>query len=326
MHTNQKLLVDYLISKGASYTVLDEYEELLEIKYKNKKDFLYDRFSSEVPFHSIKLTADKFFTKKILTSNNIATPEGNIFTSNTYYDALKFAEKIFPVVLKPNWGSHGDFVYVDINSTDELIKSLSLFYKEKDPNEPFIIEQFYPWPEYRLFITHLGDFAVINREWSFVLGDGKKSIQQLVHAENYYRKHLKETVNTSLCPIILDEEVFKFLHKNNKSIDYVPKIDEKVYLRQESNLAKGGLSINTTEKMPQFFKELALNTLSCFPGLKLAGLDVLCNDIFSPNPQYQILDINSNPGLTMHHYPAIGKAENVAKMVADVMFPNWFEK
>ena len=53
MHTNQKLLVDYLISKGASYTVLDEYEELLEIKYKNKKDFLYVEVKRMANMYSI---------------------------------------------------------------------------------------------------------------------------------------------------------------------------------------------------------------------------------------------------------------------------------
>ena len=47
-------------------------------------------------------------------------------------------------------------------------------------------------------------------------------------------------------------------------------------------------------------------------------------DIFSDNPEYVILEVNSNPGLTMHHYPAIGTPVNVAQYVLDIMFPNWF--
>ena len=80
MHTNQKLLVDILIKNGASIKVIDPFEELLEISYDGKKDFLLDRFSSEIPLHSVKLTADKFFTKKILKENNINVSEGNIFS------------------------------------------------------------------------------------------------------------------------------------------------------------------------------------------------------------------------------------------------------
>ena len=72
------------------------------------------------------------------------------------------------------------------------------------------------------------------------------------------------------------------------------------------------------------FKEIAKKALASFPGLKLAGLDLLCPDIYAHNPEYVILEVNSNPGLTMHHFPAIGQPENVAQYVCDVMFPNWF--
>lgn len=324
MHTNQKLLVDILISKGASYEVIDAYEELLEITYRNNKEFLFDRFSSVIPFHSVKMTADKFFTKKILQKNNLLCPQGAIFTANSYHEAIQFAKPLFPVVLKPNWGSHGDFVVVDINSVKELESAIFDFYQHHNANEPFIIEKFYPWHEYRLFVTHLGGFAVIQREWSHVIGNGINPIEELIHIENTHRKYLKETVNTSLCPIVIDKEVHTFLNKNNKTLMSVPLLGEKVYLRQESNLAKGGVSINMTQELPSFFKELALQTISCFPGLKMAGLDILCPDIYNIHPEYVILEINSNPGLTMHHLPAVGKSEDVAQLVCDVMFPDWF--
>lgn len=325
MHTNQKLLVDLLLAHGASYEVIDAYEELLEIKYKDKKDFLFDRFSSVMPFHSVKMTADKIFTKKILEKNYLSCPKGAIFTSHSYHEAILFAKNLFPVVLKPNWGSHGDFVVVDIHNVEQLEKAIFDFYRHHHENEPFIIEKFYPWQEYRLFVTHLGGFAVIHREWSYVVGDGVHTIEELVNIENIRRKYLKETVNTSLCPIVIDNEVYIFLTKQNKCLSYIPILNNKVYLRQESNLAKGGVSINLTSQMPSFFKEIAVKTLSSFPGLKLAGLDVLCPDIFSEHPEYVILEVNSNPGLTMHHYPAIGSPENVAQLVCDVMFPQWFD-
>lgn len=324
MHTNQKLLIDLLLSQGASYEVIDSYEELLEVKYNDKKDFLFDRFSSVIPFHSVKMTADKFFTKKILEKNNFFCPQGKIFTSNTYNEALVFSSDLYPVVLKPNWGSHGDFIYVNIENKKELEQAIFEFYKFHNKNEPFIIEKFYPWQEYRLFVTHLGGFAVIQREWAYVIGNSKDTIKELIEIENIKRKHLKETINTSLCPIVIDIEVNTYLSKNNKNLDYIPLLNEKQYLRQQSNLAKGGISLNMTHKVSPFFKNLALNTISCFPGLKMAGIDVLCPDIYQENPEYRILEINSNPGLTMHHFPAFGDSENVAQLVCDVMFPDWF--
>jgi len=324
MHTNQKLLVDLLIKNGASIKIIDPFEELLEVSYQGKKDFLLDRFSSQIPLHSVKLTADKFFTKKVLKENNINVPEGNIFSSFSFNEALLFASNLYPVVLKPNWGSHGDDIVVDIQNEQQLKNSVIEFYQKYDQDTPFLIEKFYPWKEYRLFITHLGDFAVIHRDFSHVIGNGINSIEDLILIENDRRKHLKNTINTSLCPIVIDDEVFVFLEKNKIDLSYIPKNDEKVYLRQESNLAKGGVSINFTQIMPSIFKDISQKALASFPGLKLAGLDLLCNDIYSPNPQYVILEVNSNPGLTMHHFPAIGQPENVAQYVCDVMFPNWF--
>lgn len=324
MHTNQKLLVDLLVASGATYRTIDEYEELLEVTFKDKKDFLLDRFSSVVPFHVVKMTADKMFTKKTLIENNINTPKGKIFTSNTYSAAIKYAEQNYPVVIKPNWGSHGDFVMVDINSNAELEKSLSIFYSENNPNTPFIIEKFFPWKEYRLFITELEDFAVIHREWSYVVGNGINTIEELIKIENLHRKKLKETINTSLCSIVIDNEVIKFLLKQNLNLSSVPNNNIKIYLRQESNLAKGGVSINLTKEFPKHFKDLAIKIVKCFPGLKVAGLDMLCDNIYDKNPKYVILEVNSNPGLTMHHYPAIGEPENVAQYVLNIMFPGWF--
>lgn len=326
MHTNQKLLIDLLLSKGATYKLLDEHEELLEITYQDKKDFLLDRFSSVIPFHTVKLTADKFFTKKTLMADNIKCPVGNIFTSNSYNEALLFAQDIYPVVLKPNWGSHGDHIVVDIQNVEQLEKAIYHFYIAHDNNEPFIIEKFYPWQEYRLFVTHLGGFAVIHRQWANVIGNGIDTVEELINIENKKRHEIKITVNTSLCPIIIDNEVHTFLNRNNKDLFYIPQLSEQVYLRQESNLAKGGISINMTQEVPKLFKDIAIKTLACFPGLKLAGLDLLCPDIYAIDPEYVILEVNSNPGLTMHHYPAIGNSENVAQLVCDVMFPNWFNE
>lgn len=325
MHTNQKLLVEELLKRGATFKVLDEHDELLEITYKSKKDYLLDRFSSEVSFHIIKMLSDKHFTKKILNNNNINTAEGNIYSNYSIGDALRYAKDKYPIIIKPNWGSHGDGVVVNIENEEELKSAINNFYKNNNKEVPFILEKFYPWKEYRLFITSLNEFAVIHRDCANIVGDGVNNIEKLIKIENIRREILKKEKNTSLCPIVIDNEVMIFLRKKSLNYSsYIPRKEEKVYLRQESNLAKGGISINMTKEMPIFFKELSFKILSIFPNLKLAGLDILCEDIYAENPKYIILEVNSNPGLTMHHYPAYGESENVAKYVCDVMFQDWF--
>ncbi len=321
MHTNQKLLVEEILKLGGTYNCLDVQEEFLEIFLNGKKDFLLDRFSSEVPFHMVKLTADKFWTKNTLISNEIKVPCGSVFTGNRKKEALDFAKNLYPVVLKPNWGSHGDSVYANILDENELELTIFYFLEEKGCDEPFIIEKFFDWKEYRLFITSLNDFAVIHREPASVVGDSKSSIEKLIELENIKRVELKKKIKTSLCPIVLDKEVVKFLKKKNIDLNHVPEKNEKIFLRNQSNLAKGGLAINLTDSINDSVKELAIKILKCFAPLPCAGLDMLCSDINRNSLEYVILEVNSNPGLAMHTYPTSGISVNVANYLMKVMFP-----
>jgi cyanophycin synthetase len=326
LHTNQRLLIDALLKCGAQVRLLDAFEELVEVTYKGKKDFLLDRFSSKVPYHVVKMSADKHFAKKIMKENGINTPEGKVFTGNTALDAIDYAESNYPLVLKPNWGSHGDNIHVNINGAEQLKNSINHFINATDINNPFIIEKFHPWKEYRLFITEKGGFAVIHREWSSIIGNGEDSIESLIEKENKYRVELKKKEPTSLCPIVIDNEVYQFLEEQNiqEGLQFIPAKEQKIFLRQESNLAKGGIAIDMTDEVHPSVKELAIKTLACFPGLPVAGLDMLCADPTQPlnDKNYVIIEINSNPGLAMHTYPTIGKSRDVAQLILEVMCPN----
>jgi cyanophycin synthetase len=80
-----------------------------------------------------------------------------------------------------------------------------------------------------------------------------------------------------------------------------------------------------TDEVHPSVKELAIKTLACFPGLPVAGLDMLCEDPTKElsNDNYVIIEINSNPGLAMHTYPTKGKSRDVAQLLLEVMFPDW---
>lgn len=326
-HTNQRLMLEELLQRGATYKVIDKFDELLSIHYKDKTDFLLDRFSSKAPFHVVKVSADKFLSKNILKNNGISVPKGAVFTAIDKIEAIKYAKSLYPVVLKPNWGSHGNHVQVDIRNQMELESAIWQFQALCGKEEPFIIEKFYPWMEHRVFITAKNEYAVVKREPASIIGNGNNTIHELVEKENIYRIQLKKEQPTSLCPIVLDSEVDKHLSKNSLNLNYIPKREEKIFLRQESNLAKGGRAINLTHVIDKSVIETAKKALASFPFLPCAGLDVLCEDITKPLNinNYTIIEINSNPGLAMHTYPTEGKSINVAKMMVNVMFEDLFK-
>jgi D-alanine-D-alanine ligase-like ATP-grasp enzyme len=107
-------------------------------------------------------------------------------------------------------------------------------------------------------------------------------------------------------------------------LEYIPKEKEKVYLRYTSNLALGGVSIDATEKAHVSVIEIAKQALSTFSGMPCVGIDFITQDITADQSGiiHAIIEVNSNPGLTMHMQPAVGKPQNVASYLADVMFPD----
>lgn len=327
LHTNQRLLVNELIARGASINLLDANEELLIIKYKDREEFLLDRFSSKAPYHVVKISADKYLAKRMMSNKGISVPEGGIFSGKSVEDALQYAQDRYPLVLKPNWGSHGNHVQVDIRNSDSLELAIWHFLAHMGPNEPFILEKFYPWSEHRVFVTNVGGFAVVMRDPASVIGNGISTIETLAANESERRIELKKQQPTSLCPIAIDKEVMRCLKMQNYTLQTVPSKGEKVYLRQQSNLAKGGMSIDMTDIVDATVQEIGVRALSAFPGLPCVGLDLLCADITQPltSSDYVIIEANSNPGLAMHTYPSIGQSRNVAALVADAMFPEFFK-
>jgi cyanophycin synthetase len=323
LHTNQKLLVSELQKRGAEIKIIDMDDELLEVTFNGRKEYLLDRFSSMAPFHMVKISADKHLAKKILHSNGVQVPEGEIFTGHNTEDALNYAKQLFPVVLKPNWGSHGDYVEADIQNRQELEIAIWKFVAQRGINTAFIIEKYVEGDEHRLFVTAFGGFAVVKREPSMVIGNGIDTILKLAEAETEKRREIKSQQFSPLCPIVIDEDVNKFLVKKGiaQGLQYVPAQDEKVFLRNQSNLAKGGLAIDLTDDAHSTVKKIAFKALKAFPGLPCVGLDLICKDISKPLNEYAIIEANSSPGLAMHMFPSIGQPRDVAAMIADVMFP-----
>lgn len=324
LHTNQRLLVEELIKRGAAVAPLDYDLELLEVSYNGKTEYLMDRASKVTAYLPSSLTADKHLTKQILEKNGIAVPAGRIFDGAQVAEALNYGDEIgFPLVVKPNVGSHGDLVRSGIENREQLESAIYAFLNQADEKEYFIVERHVGGHEYRIFITAKGDYAVLLREPAYVTGDGVNSIKMLAEQETSRRQRIKEKDGSALCPVALDQIALNFLRRKEIDFDYVPDRDEKVYLRLSSNLAQGGVSKDMTDEAHPSAIGIARKVLAAFDGLPCLGIDFLTPDIAVDQTvvPHAIIEVNANPGLSMHHMPAIGRPRNVAGYLADVTFP-----
>lgn len=320
LHSNQKIVIYEMLKRGIDVEIFDERNEIIRCTYGNHVEYLYDRDSSITPYNMSIIAGNKAYTKRILEDNNISAPLGVSFLSSDYTSILASAKAIgYPVTIKPVNGSHGFDVYTNIENDKELLESLNKLIKSRGV-VPILVEEYFDALEFRIFITKNKDYAVLLRDCAYVIGDGIHSIEELIESENYRRMHPR---CNALCEIIIDDEMTRFLSKKGINLKDVPKNDEKVYVRPNSNVAMGGVCVDYTDKVHPSVIDIAYKTLESFPGLPYIGIDYMTNSIDQEQNEdsYRIIEVNTIPGVHMHFRPAIGESRNIAEYMVDMIFP-----
>lgn len=320
LHSNQKIVIYEMLKRGIIVEVFDEKLEIIKCKYNNHIEYLYDRDSSITPYNMSIIAGNKALTKRILEDNNISAPIGLSFMPDEIQGIIEAIKIIgFPITIKPINGSHGYDVYTNLNSLTECLDAIKRIVNCKG-RVPILIEEYFDALEYRIFITRNKDYAVLLRDCAYVSGDGIHTLKELIDIENYNRFHPR---NNALCEILIDDEMLRFLKRKGIDLNYIPKLDEKVYVRPNSNVAMGGVCVDYTDLVHPSVIDIAYKTLISFPGLPYIGIDYMTNSIEEEqnDETYRIIEVNTIPGVHMHFRPAIGKSRNIAEYMVDMIFP-----
>lgn len=325
LHSNQKIFIYEMLKRGINVEVIDVERELIKTSYNGHDELICDRDSSIMPYNVSILAGDKGFTKRNLMMNGISVPIGETFLAKDI-DYIKKAFKVLncPVVIKPVFGSHGYDVYTDLKTEEDVDNAIKNIIEHREKLTKIIVEEYYAAQEYRVFVTRNGDYAVLLRDPAHIYGDGIHTIGYLIQKENYDRMNPR---TNALCEILVDDELIKYLHKKGLSLQSIPQNGEKVYLRPNSNVAMGGICEDYTDRVHPSVIEIGLNVLKAFPGLPYVGIDFMTNSIteMQNDDSYRIIEINTVPGVHMHFRPAIGKSQNIAKYIVDMIYPETAE-
>ena len=325
LHSNQKIFIYEMLKRGIKVQILDAEKEIIKASYNGHDELIIDRDSSIMPYNVSVLAGDKGFTKRNLIANGITVPIGETFLAKD----IKYIKEAFkvlncPVVIKPSFGSHGYDVYTDLRTEKDVEDAINNLIEHRGDETRIVIEEYYEAPEYRVFVTKKGDYAVLLRDPAHVYGDGIHSIEYLINQENYNRMNPR---TNALCEILVDDELVKYISKKGLTLNSIPPKGEKVYLRPNSNVAMGGICEDYTDRVHPSVIEIGLKVLKAFPGLPYVGIDFMTNNIEEQqtDSSYRIIEINTVPGIHMHFRPAIGKSRNIAKYIVDMIYPETFD-
>jgi cyanophycin synthetase len=163
--------------------------------------------------------------------------------------------------------------------------------------------------------------AVAQRIPAHVVGDGKRTVRELVEITNRdpRRGIGHEKVLTR---IRIDRTAEELVRKQGFELDQVPPKDQMVKLAATGNMSTGGISVDRTNEAHEENVEIAEEAARVI-GLDVAGIDFLAPDISQPVRETggAIVEVNAAPGFRMHTNPTEGDPQYVAKPVIDLLFP-----
>jgi cyanophycin synthetase len=266
---------------------------------------------------AVELASDKEETNKILAALGLPVPRQELVQSSDA--AWRAARRLgLPVVTKPYNGNHGRGISIRLMTEEEVRAG---FEAAREHSRSVIVETFLQGDDHRLLVVNGELIAATRRTPGHVVGDGTKTIAQLVELVNQdpRRGVGHEKVLTR---IQLDREAAMMMERKGYTADSVPAADEVVHLRATANLSTGGTATDVTDIIHPDNRAMAERAI------RAIGLDVGGVDFLSPNiaESYKtvgggICEVNAAPGFRMHVAPSEGTPRDPAGPVIDMLFP-----
>jgi cyanophycin synthetase len=201
----------------------------------------------------------------------------------------------WPCVVKPIDRGGGRGVTVGVRTAQALHAAFDQ--ARTFSAEPVMVEAFVPGDDHRLMVVQGRMIAAIRREASSVVGDGQRTVRELVKALNAPRSS-NMVKSRYLRPIALDGVLTSHLGALGMTLTSVPAQGQRVPLRSNANLSTGGVCIDVTTQVHPEVRRMAESVTAAF-GLGTAGLDYMTTDITQAPGESGgcLIEINTVPGL-----------------------------
>jgi len=262
------------------------------------------------------IAQDKELTKKLLDAAGVPVPHGRVALDAD--DAWAAALEIgLPVVIKPKDGNQGKGVTVNITTREQMHAGFAAASAFRDD---ILVERYLPGNDFRLLVVGGKMVAAARRDPPQVIGDGVKTVGQLVEQVNLDPRR-GNGHSTPLTKIRFDDIALASLATQGYGADSVPPLGRRVILRNNANLSTGGAATDVTDDV---HPEVAARAVAAahMVGLDVCGVDLVCDSVLRPIEEQHggVVEVNAAPGLRMHLSPSFGKGRAVGEAIVASMF------
>lgn len=307
---------DELKKMGIKYKkVKEKRKNRLYLFDKGDKIFRYTKsFYPNNSLFGFKVANDKMLTEKYLTYGGVNTTKSKIFNQNEYSQALKYIQKSDEkLVIKPLALDGGLGVFIDVKPSN-----FEYFWKEcllaqkrrKVKNPKLLIQEYVTGFEVRIIITEGSFMSATLRVPAHIKGDGKSSIEDLIHQKNLKRQDnplLKDS------PIKINKRLEKLLEYKHLNLKSILKNKEFCILYPQSNTQHGGENIEITSLINEKIRQQCVDAVIAIPGIHTSGIDIIIENF--DDEEGTIIEVNKAPAFLLNYYPYIGKPQNPMKYI-----------
>lgn len=307
-----QLLAREAMRRGIKTQQIDHGDNLIKLTAGDRVEYVKQCTKTSADSYITPLLMNnKSVSKSMLREAGISAPNGERFSEQDTVEVLE-AFVGLPAVIKPqstNFGL-GVTMFEEGAPLEHLIEAAKFAFSL---DSTVLVEEFIPGLEYR-FLT-IGDkvAGVLHRAPAQVSGDGSSTIAQLI-AEKNAHPYRSTGYRTPLVNIEMGEVEREFLARQNLGFDSVPSKGEVILLRPNSNISTGGESFDVTDEVASIFIERAIAAARVF-NAHFCGVDMIIGDLKNPDSAYSIIEVNFNPAIHIHSFPAHGVEREIAPLV-----------
>lgn len=315
LELSTQILIKEALKRKLQVDIIDRNDNFIKLSKGRKFEYIKQATKTDADSYMTFLVMEnKTVTKHVLREHNINVPEGKSY--NDLDDALSdYSEyQNMKVIVKPVSTNFGIGIQtVPPKNPDIYKQALKNAFKH---DSSVIVERFFEGSEYRLLVVGNEVIAVCNRIPANVVGDGKHTVEELIDLKNndlQFRKPKGYKIQKGKI-----EE--KILEEQKMTFHSIPKKDQQVFLRYNSNVSTGGDPLDATDVISNEYKKLAIRAANS-ANANICGVDMIIrNPKATPTPEnHTIIELNFNPTLYIHAYPYKGEPRNVAGPILDFL-------
>ncbi|MBP9763113.1 hypothetical protein KBD34_05910, partial [Patescibacteria group bacterium] len=173
-------------------------------------------------------------SKQFLRAQGFPLAEGRVFRSAEQGFAYGVSLGL-PLVVKPENGSLSAHVTCRIQDTEGLRQAIAI---AQDFQPGFIVERWIAGDLHRVSVLGQNQVFVCRKTAPNVVGDGQRTITELVEEKNKH-PYRQEGTRATLHPILRTDVMTTYLEKHGYDWSTIPKLGQRIVLAEKAILSAG---------------------------------------------------------------------------------------